>query len=287
MAVKKGLGKGLSALIPEIDSIDKDEIKEVDIDKIKPNEKQPRKVFDKDSLNSLAESIKKHGVIQPIIVRKVGEEYQIVAGERRWRAAKIAGLKVIPAIIRDFDERELLQIALIENLQREDLNPIEEAEAYKTLIEEYKLTQDEVAKIVGKSRPAITNSLRLLNLDPSVREMVASGVLSPGHAKVLLSVENRELQRKIAEKIVKEDINVRDTEKLIKNLSEGKGEEKKKLDIKEPHLREMEENLERLFGTKVRILKGKKKGRIEIEYYSDEELERILEFLSMAKFCET
>lgn len=285
MAVKKSaLGKGLGALIPEVDEakldIDKNGILEVDINYIAPNEKQPRKNFDEEKLNALSQSIKENGLIQPILVTKNGEYYTIIAGERRWRAAKIAGLKKIPVIEKKLSDIEIMEISLIENLQREDLNPMEEAMAYKRLVEDFSLTQEEIAKRVGKSRPAIANSLRLLNLDSRVANYVVEGTLSEGHGRMLVSIDDRNLQYEIAKKIIDESLNVRQTEKLIKKLNEKKvvSDKKEKKDI---YIKEIEEKLKNILGTKVIINKSRKKGKIEIEYYSEDDFQRIMDIFNL------
>ena len=303
--VKKGLGKGIDALIPQAKEKTKSEkqnvktkevIKEVvkevdkiDINQIEPNKNQPRKSFDEDSIHELAESIKKRGIIQPLVVQK-GEKglYTIIAGERRWRAAKIAGLKDIPVVVKNYSNQEIMEIALIENIQREDLNPIEEAEAYEQLIKEYNLKQDEVADKVAKSRVAITNSLRLLKLDERVRRMVIDEKLKSGHARTLIPIEDGDLQYELAQKIFDEKLSVRETEKLVKNILSGnikKKEEKKKVNTQEDIIfKRYEEDLKMTFGTKVNInRKSKDKGRIEIEYYSQNEFERILEMINGIK----
>lgn len=294
---KKGLGKGIDVLIPQAKEKTKSEkeniktkevIKEVDtidINKIEPNKNQPRKSFDEDSIHELAESIKLRGIIQPLVVQK-GEKglYTIIAGERRWRAAKIAGLKDIPVVVKNYSNQEIIEIALIENIQREDLNPIEEAEAYEQLIKEYNLRQDEVAEKVSKSRVAITNSLRLLKLDERVRRMVIEEKLKSGHARTLIPIEDGDLQYEIAQKIFDEKLSVRDTEKLVKNILNGKSkkkENKKQVNPQEEIIyKRFEEDLKMTFGTKVNInRKSKDKGKIEIEYYSQSEFERILELI--------
>lgn len=294
---KKGLGKGIDVLIPQAKEKTKSEkeniktkevIKEVDtidINKIEPNKNQPRKSFDEDSIHELAESIKLRGIIQPLVVQK-GEKglYTIIAGERRWRAAKIAGLKDIPVVVKNYSNQEIMEIALIENIQREDLNPIEEAEAYEQLIKEYNLRQDEVAEKVSKSRVAITNSLRLLKLDERVRRMVIEEKLKSGHARTLIPIEDGDLQYEIAQKIFDEKLSVRDTEKLVKNIFNGKSkkkENKKQVNPQEEIIyKRFEEDLKMTFGTKVNInRKSKDKGKIEIEYYSQSEFERILELI--------
>jgi ParB family chromosome partitioning protein len=282
MAGKKGLGRGLQALIPEYRTEEPQGVETINIAYIHPNQYQPRKQFDEDSLKELAESIKQNGVIQPIIVRKVDSGYQIVAGERRWRAAKIAGLSEIPAIVRDFDDLQVMEIALIENLQREDLNPIEEAKAYKALIEQFNLTQEEISKKIGKSRSVIANSIRLLNLDDRVQEMLVKGDITIGHAKVILSLPNKSLQYEAAKKVVEENLNVRETEDLVKNLLRKNEKITKKLKSNkiDVHVKEIEDNLCSFLGTKVKISqKSKDRGIIQIEYYSEEDLTRIIEII--------
>ncbi|TZE80754.1 ParB/RepB/Spo0J family partition protein [Calorimonas adulescens] len=276
--MRKGLGKGLQALIPETDTTPANEIS---IDEIIPNENQPRKDFDEEALASLTESVRQYGVLQPILVTPTDGGYRIVAGERRYRAAKAAGLEKIPAVVRTITEEEVMELALIENLQREDLNPIEEARAYRTLMEEYSLTQEEIAKIIGKSRPAIANSLRLLNLEPRVREFVEAGRLSAGHAKALLGVENPAKQYEVALKVMNEDLSVRETEKIVSKLVEqNRAKSKKTREVKkDPIIKNIEDRLEKALGTKVQINTGKKGGKIYIEYYSNEELERIIEVI--------
>lgn len=293
MSVKKrGLGKGLSALIPDepvidienVDSSD-EKIKFIDITFVQPNKEQPRRDFDKDSLNELVDSIKKHGILQPIIVRKLDEGYEIVAGERRWRAAREAGLNTVPALVKELNQVEVSQIALIENIQREDLNSIEEAMAYKNLSEKYKLTQEEISQAVGKSRSYIANIMRLLNLDDEIINLISEGVITSGHGRTLLSIVDRDIRLQVSQTIVENSLSVRETEKLVKDLLEKK--EKKAINKadnvkkeKDPIILEIEESLRKFLGTKVSISKGSKKGKIEIEYYSDDDLERILEFFS-------
>lgn len=285
MAVKKSaLGKGLGALIPEVDEekldIDKNGILEVDINYIAPNEKQPRKNFDEEKLIALSQSIKVNGLIQPILVTKNGEYYTIIAGERRWRAAKIAGLKKIPVIEKELSDIEIMEISLIENLQREDLNPMEEAMAYKRLVDDFSLTQEEISKRVGKSRPAIANSLRLLNLDSRVANYIVEGTISEGHGRMLVSIDDKNMQYEIAKKIIDESLNVRQTEKLIKKLNEKKvvRDKKEKKDI---YIKEIEEKLKNILGTKVIINKSRKKGKIEIEYYSEDDFQRIMDIFNL------
>lgn len=274
--IKKGLGKGLGALLPTEDTYVK-EVMELKVNEIEPNLDQPRKNFDDDKLQQLSDSIKKHGVVQPIIVKKENDTYRIVAGERRWRAARLAGLKSIPVIIKEISNKQVMEIALIENLQREDLNPIEEAEAYDKLMKEHDMTQEEIASTVGKSRSAVANSLRLLNLDNKVREYLIAGLITGGHARALLSVEDSKLRMEILDLVVKEGLNVRDTEKLVKKSLYRKPRRKAaKEDVQNI---EIEEHLKEVFGTKVKLVSGRNKGKIMIEYYSNDELERILELI--------
>ncbi|AEF18398.1 parB-like partition protein [Thermoanaerobacterium xylanolyticum LX-11] len=273
---KRGLGRGLQALIPEIDEESAKGVENIKISDIEPNQFQPRKHFDDESLKELSDSIKEHGIIQPIIVRRNDFGYQIVAGERRWRAAKLAGLKEVPAIVKDFDDQKVMEIALIENLQREDLNPIDEAKAYKSLMEQFNLTQEEISKRVGKSRSSIANSIRLLNLDEEVQNMLMEGKITTGHAKVILALQDAEKQNMIAKKIVDKNLNVRDTENLIKEVTSSKKKKRKESDA---YIKEIEDNFCRFFGTKVKIIHGKNKGKILIEYYSEEDLSRLTELI--------
>lgn len=292
MAVKKGgLGKGLGSLIPGNLDDDAQEVKVVEkivekkvestlrITELEPNRDQPRKQFNEDALHDLAESIKQHGVLQPILVQKRDNYYEIIAGERRWRAAKIAGLKEVPVIIKDFTEQEIVEVALIENIQREDLNPIEEALAYKRLLEDYNLKQDEVAERVAKSRSAVTNSMRLLKLDVRVQQMVIDDMISSGHARALIAITDGEKQYTVAQKIFDERLSVRETESLIKNLD--KPVKKKEVPTNDFVYRDFEEKLNKALDTKVVIHnKANNKGKIEINYYSKEEFERIVELLN-------
>lgn len=292
----KGLGRGLSALIPEEveenksdNVIVKEVVKEVVVkepaesklrlSQIEPNREQPRKAFDEDALIELSESIKQYGVLQPLLVQKKDDYYEIIAGERRWRAAKLAGVKEVPVVIKDYSTQEVMEIALIENIQREDLNPIEEARAYQRLIKDYRLKQDEVAEKVSKSRAAITNSLRLLKLDERVQEMVMEGKLSNGHARTIIGIEDGDKQYLVAQKIFDEKLSVRETEKLMKELDKPEKPEKQKPENDFVY-RDLEEKIRKIMGTKV-IIKNKNnnKGKIEIEYYSQAELERIYEML--------
>lgn len=302
---KRGLGKGLDALIPEtgrdveksnseneievVKEVIKEVIKEVDtvdINKIEPNKFQPRKFFNEDSMQELADSIKQHGLIEPLIVQKNEEDfYSIIAGERRWRAAKIAGLKNVPVIVKDYTSQQAMEVALIENLQREDLNPIEEAEAFNKLIMDYNLKQDELAEKVCKSRVAITNSLRLLKLDERVKNMIIEDKIKSGHARVLLAIEDGNEQYNIAIKVFDEKLSVRETEHLVKMLNNEKAtkkaEENKVNSQEELIYKQYEEKLKLVMGTKVNInRKSGGKGKIEIEYYSPEEFERIIDIMS-------
>lgn len=297
MAVKRGgLGKGLDSLIPDkgvsASAAQKTEVKtkivekivekpvevKVKLSKIEPNKEQPRRNFDEDALIELSESIKQHGVLQPLLVQDRKGYYEIVAGERRWRAAKLAGLKEVPVIIKKFSEQEIVEISLIENIQRENLNPIEEAIAYKRLLTEFNLKQDEVAERVSKSRTAVTNSMRLLKLDERVQQMVIDEKLSTGHARALLGIEDGEVQYQTAMKVFDEKLSVREVEKLVKLLNRPQKEPKKQPEFPMAVYEDMSEKLKQLMGTKVTILpKNQEKGKIEIEYYSGDELERIIE----------
>lgn len=286
-ATKRGLGKGLDTMIPERITDNEDSEKEnvsretfLPINKVEPNKTQPRKRFDEDALQELAESIKLFGVIQPIIVQKRDKLYEIIAGERRWRASRLAGLKEVPVVIKDYSPQEIIEIALIENIQREDLNPIEEAYAYQRLIKEYNLKQDELAERVSKSRAAITNSLRLLKLDERVQQMLIDDILSSGHARALIPLDDTNLQYDTACKVFDEKLSVRDTEKLVRQLIKGKSvKEATTADENDFIYQALEERLRNIIGTKVSINRKKKdRGKIEIEYYSDEDLERIIEF---------
>lgn len=276
------LGRGLSALIPEIKGETSDkEIVNIDIDKIYPNEVQPRKQFDEEKIKVLSESIKNYGVLQPIVVKMdENNKYMIIAGERRFRASKLANKGQIPAIIKDIEMKDIMEIALIENLQREDLNSIEEALAYKSLIEHYNVTQEEISEAVGKSRPHITNTLRLLNLGQDVIDMIDSGKITAGHGKALLRIVDKKLQLQIAKKIEEEELSVREVENIAKKISENKEEDiPKKSKPKDVFILDVEDKLRNIFGTKVNISKGKKKGKIEIEYYNDDDLNSIVSML--------
>ncbi|MCR4436520.1 MAG: ParB/RepB/Spo0J family partition protein [Clostridiales bacterium] len=274
---KKGLGKGLGALIISAENENSDaDVRELKINDIEPSLDQPRKNFDNEKLIKLSESIKQYGIVQPIIVKREKDTYKIIAGERRWRAARIAGLETVPVIIKEATSKQVMEIALIENLQREDLNPIEEAQAYEKLMKEYGLTQEEVANTVGKSRPAVANSLRLLTLSEKIQAFVSNEDISSGHARALISIEDPELQMMAVNEIIQKNLNVRDTEKLVKKyLTKRKTREVKK-DIE---CAAIEEKLKEIFGTKVKLVNGNKKGKIMIEYYSQDELNRILEMV--------
>ena len=280
MATKKrGLGQGLSALINDDgleDKIMAKDIMKVNINLIEPNPNQPRKSFDDNAIHELADSIKSFGVLQPLVVVKNDKFYEIIAGERRWRAAKIAGLKDIPVIVKEFTHEEMVEVALIENIQREDLNPIEEAIAYQRLIEEFHLKQEEVAEKVSKSRSAITNTLRLLVLDDRVQKMVIDEMISSGHARTLISIQDKNEQYEIALRIFDRKLSVRETENLIKKLSATKKQGTKKETSSDPIFQAMQKNIEEKLGTKVKINAKKNKGKIEIEYFSNAELGNII-----------
>ncbi len=272
---KRALGKGLDALISNEKTEDSG-IKELKINEIEPNINQPRKRFDDEKLQQLAESIKQHGIVQPIIVSNEDNTYRIVAGERRWRAARLAGITTVPVIIKNVSKREEMELALIENLQREDLNPIEEAEAYEKLIREHGITQEELSGIIGKSRPAIANSLRLLALDEKVKGYLINEEISSGHARALLAIEDKELQKKAADEVISMKLSVRETEKLVKKYLDSKKQKVRSKSKSAEHI-EIEERLKEIFGTKVKLVTNNKKGKIMIEYYSNDELERIME----------
>ena len=291
----KGLGKGLDALIPEessrkvianpkketvIEKVIKKEEVMMKVSDIEPNREQPRKHFDEDALLELSESIKQFGIIQPLIVQKRENYYEIIAGERRWRAAKMAGLKEVPVIVKNYTEQQIVEISLIENIQRENLNPIEEAQAYKRLLTEFHMKQDELAERVSKSRTAITNSMRLLKLDERIQQMVIDDMISSGHARALLSIENKDVQYTLAVRIFDEKISVREVEKLVKKIQTEEPEKNKENDKRDDSFiyKDIEEKMKLILGTKVCVThKKNNKGKIEIEYYSNEELERLIE----------
>ena len=301
-AKKMGLGRGLNTLIPKAPIVDEEDVEQVKkkvsrssktkkkeetkkeltlpIDKIEPNPDQPRNQFDEDTLQELADSIKQYGMLQPILVTPKDDFYEIIAGERRWRAAKQAGLNEVPVMIRKYNENEIVEIALIENIQRDNLNPIEEAMAYKRLLKEFNLKQDEVAERVSKSRTAVTNSMRLLKLNDRVQQMIIDDMISTGHARALLAIEDEEQQYMLANKIFDEKLSVRETEKLVKALKNPKKEEKKPEVENQFVYTNLEEQMKSLIGTKVSVhAKANGKGKIEIEYYSPDDLERIYELL--------
>lgn len=282
--MKKGLGKGLGALIASADT-DEAGVREVRINDVEPNTEQPRKHFNDEKLSQLAESIKQHGIVQPLIVKKQDDTYRIVAGERRWRAAKLAGLSMVPVIVRELSSKQVMEIALIENLQREDLNPIEEAEAYERLINEFGMTQEEISRTVGRSRPAIANSIRLLSLQEKLKTLVIHGDITGGHARTLLAIEDRELQLRAVEEIVKRGMNVRETEALVKRLL-SRREKRKPVKLNEDY-QAIEDKLRNFFGTRVKLTSGKKNGKILIEYYSVEELDRIVSAIDSLTFKKT
>jgi len=282
----RGLGRGLQALIvdTEISAIEpesgpsKDGVSYIDINEIKPNRNQPRKLFDADRLQELADSIQEHGVIQPLIVRSVDNGYELVAGERRWRAARLAGLKAVPCLLRELTEEENALIAIIENMQREDLNPIEEAEGLNRMIDAFGLTQEQVSKSVGKSRPYITNSLRLLKLPIEIKDMLSQGTLTPGHGRALLAMSDPKVQLIVAQKIVSDGLSVRAVEAMVQKKQGTKTPAHKHAE-RDANMLQLERDLKEILGTKVKINMAGKKGRIEIEYYSREELERLIELL--------
>jgi ParB family transcriptional regulator, chromosome partitioning protein len=276
----KRLGKGLDALIPSLDVEENDQIIEAPIQQIRPNPYQPRKEFDEKSLDELADSIKEHGVIQPLIVRKGIKGYELVAGERRLRASERAGLTSVPVVVREFSNEQVMEIALIENLQRENLNAIEVAQAYDKIMKQFTLTQEELAKKVGKSRPHVANFMRLLQLPQEIQDFVSRGTLSMGHARALLAVDDPHLRLKLAKEAIHKELSVRQIEELIKQLTQHVSRETKSKPKKDVFLSQWEEKLRQTFATSVQIKRGKTKGRIEIEFYTDEDLERIMDLIS-------
>lgn len=290
----RGLGKGLDSLIPvaapqaetkaaEAKKEDGAQGTYVKITKVEPNREQPRKNFDEDALQELADSIKQYGIVEPLIVQDRKTYYEIIAGERRWRAAKLAGLKEVPVIVRNYTEQEIVEISLIENIQREDLNPIEEAQAYKRLLTEFNLKQDEVAERVSKSRTAVTNSMRLLKLCDEVQQMIIDDMITTGHARALISIEDAEQQYTIAQKVFDEKLSVRDVEKLVKNLNKPEKAKKEPITDKalEAVYQDLEEKLKQSLGTKVAITsKGAGAGKLEIEFYTHDDLEKLTELLT-------
>ncbi len=286
MGKKFALGKGLSALIPE-DVVESEQDKNgrvlIPLNEIKNDNNQPRKAFDSDKIAELTESIKTHGIIQPLILRKCDDDfYVIVAGERRWRAAKMAGLKEVPAIVMELSEKDVLEISLIENIQRQDLNPIEEASAYKKLLSEFNLTQEDLSKRIGKSRTAITNTMRLMNLDTRVQQYIIEGIISEGHGRALLGIKDKEIQYELSQKVIDENLSVRELEKLVKRIVEGTVKEEKQTNNElNPYYKEIKNQLQNYFGTKVNISNKNNKGKIEIEYYSEDDLQRILDIINI------
>ncbi|QUH25154.1 ParB/RepB/Spo0J family partition protein [Serpentinicella alkaliphila] len=284
---KKGLGRGLDALIPQIihmndveEKISDNVVELININSIYPNKNQPRKDFEKEALLELAESIKKHGIIQPVIALKKDDGYMIIAGERRWRAAREAKLTEIPCIVKNYDEKKLIEVALIENIQREDLNIIEEALAYKYIIDKYEIKQDQLAEALGKSRPHVANTMRLLQLYGPVLDMIREGRISAGQGRALLAIKDESKQYELSLKIEQEQLNVRQVELLVKSLVSPEEAKKEKVKKEKDFLtKDIENSLKQILGTKVNIVKGNKRGKIEIEYYSEEEFERILEVL--------
>ena len=300
VAKKSGLGKGLDALIPAGNKkapvkketepviiekiVEKKGVETLKITEVEPNREQPRKNFNEDALLELSDSIKQYGVIQPLIVQKKGDHYEIIAGERRWRAAKMAGIKEIPVIIKDYSDQQVMEISLIENIQREDLNPIEEAMAYKNLMEEFHLKQDEIAEKVSKSRTAVTNSMRLLKLDKRVQQMMIDDMISAGHARTLITIEDPDVQYNIATKIFDEKLSVRETEKMVKLIQKPEVKKEKAEKVNSFIYKDIEDKIKAILGTKVTVdHRSNNKGRISIEYYSNDELERILFLLESIK----
>ncbi|MFP3916572.1 ParB/RepB/Spo0J family partition protein [Lysinibacillus telephonicus] len=280
----RGLGKGIGALFPTetLEELhNEDTIEKIELQKLVVNPFQPRKTFDDEAIEELAQSIVEHGIIQPIVVRKKGKKFEIVVGERRFRAAKLANIQEIPAIVRDMTEEQMMEVAILENLQREDLTPIEEAEAYQSLIEKLNFTQEELAKRLGKSRPHITNHMRLLQLPEDVRSLVNDGTLSMGHGRTLLGLKNKRKISEVAQKVIKLSLNVRQLEALIKQYNEEVSRETEKPVKKDIFVQAKETQLREYFGTNVQIKKSKNKGKIEIEFYSEDDLERILEILQL------
>ncbi|MBU2703139.1 ParB family chromosome partitioning protein [Sporomusaceae bacterium BoRhaA] len=293
MMNKHGLGRGIEALIPISTDEHREAVPEIDIVKIVANPFQPRRVFDEEALSELALSIKQYGVLQPVVVRQTLSGYELVAGERRWRAAQLAGLHVIPAIVKDYTDGEMTEIALIENLQRENLNPIEEGQAYRRLMHEFGLTQEEVSQKIGRSRSLIANMVRLLNLPEEIRDHVSRGTISMGQARPLLTLESTELQLKALEMIIENDLSARDVEELVRKLAlnhklpEQIAKQREDQEQKEYFFIEVEDKLKLLLGTQVKIKPGKLKSKIEIEYYSPDDLERLLELFQQKEAAAT
>lgn len=283
MSKKFALGKGLGALIPdELEPKNNKDNNEmlISINLIKNNENQPRRAFDNEKIAELAESIRHHGIVQPIILRKDKENYIIVAGERRWRAAKLLALKEVPAVVMDLTDKQVLEISLIENIQRENLNPIEEAIAYKQLLTEFSLTQEELSKRIGKSRVSITNTMRLMNLNEDVQQYIIDGVISEGHGRVLLGISDSSSQYEMAQRVIDEKLSVRELETIVKYLNKEKNDIVKTRELN-PYYKDITNKLQDFFGTKVNINSKNNKGKIQIEYYSEEDLQRILEIINL------
>ena len=282
MATKqRGLGRGLGALIDDFSpNSGQETITKLPLQKVEPNPNQPRRSFDEEELQALADSIAEHGILQPLAVRALdGGFYQIIAGERRWRAARMAGLSEVPVVVLEADDRTVMELALIENLQRQDLNPMEEAEGYRVLMEDYGLTQEQAAARVGKSRPAVTNALRLLALPDEVREMVENGTLSAGHARAVLSLPNERLQKAAAQKIIALRLSVRQAEAMCKRMAAGEKTEKPKSELTVDYVGECEKALTKQLGRRVKIVSGKRKGRFELEFYGEDDLQRLYDAL--------
>jgi ParB family transcriptional regulator, chromosome partitioning protein len=275
----KGLGKGLNAFFTNMETVKEETVQEVRTKELRPNPYQPRKVFDKEAIEELKQSIIEHGILQPIIVRKSIKGYEIVVGERRFRAAKEAKLDTVPVVVRDLNEQQMMELAVLENLQREDLSPIEEGAAYQLLMEKLKLTQEELAKRLGKSRPHIANHIRLLSLPPKIQALISEGEISMGHGRALLGLRNKDKLQAVVEKILKDHLNVRQLEQLIQQLNDVPRETKKPVQQKDIFIKERESSLRDRFGTTVTIKQSKNKGKIEIEFFSKEDLERIIEML--------
>ncbi|WP_374055338.1 ParB/RepB/Spo0J family partition protein [Rossellomorea sp. FM04394] len=276
----KGLGKGINALFTNIQTTQTEEsVQEVSLKEIRPNPYQPRKIFEPQAIEELKDSILEHGILQPIIVRKTIKGYEIVVGERRYRAAKAAKLESVPVVVRELNEQQMMELAVLENLQREDLTPIEEGAAYQMLMDKLKLTQEELAKRLGKSRPHIANHIRLLSLPAPVQELISEGKLTMGHGRALLGLKNKKNLSTVVNRILKESLNVRQLEKIIQELNEDVSRETKKTERKDVFIQEQESLLRERFGTTVTIKQSKKKGKIELEFFSKEDLDRILELL--------
>lgn len=282
---KRGLGKGMDAFLDDsvLLAVESSEgVRKIKITDIEPNKNQPRKYFDKDALQLLADSIKEHGVIQPIVVAKTAKGYEIVTGERRWRASRLAGLSEIPAIVREYSPQNLMEVALIENIQREDLNPIEEAAAYRSLMDEFNLTQEDISARLGKNRSTIANSLRLLSLEPELQQYVISGQITEGHARCVLSLSGTVIREFLINRIIEDGLSVRQAEKLAKDLANaGKTKPVKRPTETSIQIERLRKSIEEKLGTKVRINHGEKKGKIEIEYYGNRDLDRLLELLRL------